>query len=72
MKGVAEREEKKLQDFNQKLIDYTSVLNSNHRMNNAVEGWHSKFQKLMVVHHPSIWRFIEVIQDKHKSNDRAN
>ena len=33
---------------------YTSELNGEHRTNNMVEGWHSKFQKLIVVHHPSI------------------
>ena len=43
---------------------FTSVLNGNHRVNNAVEGWHSKFQKLVVVHYPSIWRFIEVLKDE--------
>lgn len=36
---------------------FISALNSNHRTNNTVEGCHSKFQKLMVIHHPSIWRF---------------
>lgn len=36
---------------------FISALNSNHRTNNTVEGCHSKFQKLMVIHHPPIWSF---------------
>ena len=49
----------------------TSVLNSDHWTNNAVEGWHSKFQKLMLVHHPSIWRFSEVLKDEEQSNGQV-
>ena len=48
-----------------------SILNGAHRMSSAVEGWHSKFQKLMVVHHPSIWRFTEVLKDKKQSNEQG-
>ncbi|KAE8746158.1 hypothetical protein FOCC_FOCC007159 [Frankliniella occidentalis] len=36
------------------------------RTNNVVEGWHSKFQKLLVVHHANIWKFLdEVIDEEH-------
>ena len=35
---------------------FLSAPNSNHRTN-TVEGCHSKFQKLMVIYHPSIWSF---------------
>ena len=37
-------------------------------MNKASGGWQSKFQKLMVVPYPLIWRFIEVLKDEQKSN----
>ena len=33
---------------------YTSGLNIDHRMNNTVDSWQSKFQELMAVHHSSI------------------
>ncbi|KAK3932001.1 DNA polymerase subunit gamma-1 [Frankliniella fusca] len=36
------------------------------RTNNVVEGWHSKFQKLLVVHHANVWKFLdEVIDEEH-------
>ena len=47
---------------------YKSVQNGDHRMNKASGGWQSKFQKLMVVPYPLIWRFIEVLKDEQKSN----
>ena len=40
-------------------------------MNNGVEGRHSKFQKLMVVHHLSIWRFTEALKDKQQDNEQV-
>lgn len=43
---------------------YTSVPNADHRVNNAVEGRHGKFQKLMIVDYPSMWRLIVVLTDK--------
>ena len=48
-----------------------SVLNSNHKMNNALEGWYSKFQRLTVVHHSSIWRFTEMLKDEQESNEQV-
>ncbi|KFD66258.1 hypothetical protein M514_21545 [Trichuris suis] len=50
---------------------YRATLNDQHRTNNAVEGWHNKFQKLMVVHHPSIWKFIEVLKDEQEDNEQV-
>ena len=38
-------------------------------MNNAVEDWHSKFQKLMVVITFSL--DIYLLQDKHKNSNRT-
>lgn len=34
----------------------------NHRTNDAWESWHTTFQKLIVMHCPSIWRFTEVLK----------
>lgn len=36
-----------------------------------MEGLHSKLQKLMVVYHPSIWRFIEVLKDKRQISEQV-
>ena len=47
---------------------YKLELDGNHRTNNEVEGWYSKFQKLMVVQHP--WRFIEVLKYEQQSNEQ--
>lgn len=32
------------------------------RTNNAVEGWHSAFQANVGAHHPTLWKFIEVLK----------
>ena len=51
---------------------YTLVVNGKHRTNNAVQGWHSKFQKVIkVVHNLSIWRFIGGLKDKQQSNEQV-
>lgn len=50
---------------------YTLVLNRDHKKNNTVEGWHHKFQKLMLLHHPSVWRFIEVLKDEQQSSEQV-
>lgn len=34
------------------------------RTNNVVEGWHSKFQKLLVVHHANVWKFLDEIRSE--------
>lgn len=48
---------------------YNLVLNGFQRTTNAVEGWHSKFQKAIVTHHANIWKFIEYLQkDQHDNN----
>lgn len=41
----------------------TSLLNSDYGMNSDEEGWYSKFHKL-IVHHPSILRYIEELKDE--------
>ncbi|KHJ40130.1 hypothetical protein D918_09827 [Trichuris suis] len=50
---------------------YRAVLNDQRSTNNAAEGWHNKFQKVMVVHHPSIWKFIEVLKGEQEDNEQA-
>jgi len=41
---------------------YDLVLNGDERTNNAVEGWHNHLQKMMVVHHGSLWRFLDILK----------
>ena len=35
---------------------------------NSVEGWHSKFQRMLVTHHASIWKFIEHMRKDQRDN----
>ena len=37
-----------------------------------VEGWHGKFQELMGIRHPSIWRFIDMLKDEQQSNEQLS
>lgn len=60
---VVRQKTKGSKTFTIKLEYYTSLLNGDHRKNNRVEDWHTKFQKLMV-HHPLICIFIEVRKRK--------
>lgn len=41
---------------------YNSVLNGTARTNNASEGWHNRFQKLVGRSHPRIYSFLKEIQ----------
>lgn len=41
---------------------YPLVLNKQQRSTNTVEGWHSRFQRLISAHHAGIWKFLEHIQ----------
>jgi hypothetical protein len=41
------------------------------RTNNALEGWHRAFQANVGAHHPSIWKFIVVLQ-REESAQRAS
>lgn len=47
---------------------YDSVINGVQRTTNVVEGWHSKFQRLIVTHHSAIWRFLETIKKEQNNN----
>lgn len=48
---------------------YDLVLQNDDRTNNVVEGWHSRFQKMINTHHASIWKFLERIQKDQKMNE---
>ena len=41
---------------------HQQVVLDQHRTNNVVEGFHSKFQKCIVTHHANIWKFIETLK----------
>lgn len=41
---------------------YSLVRNRMHRTTNIAESWHSKFQKMIQVHHSSVWKFIEFLK----------
>lgn len=40
---------------------YQLCLDRQHRTTNAVEGWHSRFQRIIVSHHAGIWKFLDNI-----------
>lgn len=48
---------------------YQLVLNGRQRTNNVVEGWNSKFQKMVVSHHVNIWKFVENLQNDQHDNE---
>lgn len=48
---------------------YDCVRTGGHRTNNVVEGWHSRFQKLIFTHHASVWKFIEHIKKDQRANE---
>lgn len=41
---------------------YDLVITKQQRLTNAVEGWHSRFQQIIVSYHSGIWKFLENIQ----------
>lgn len=47
---------------------YDMVLTKQQRTTNAVEGWHSRFQRIIIAHHSKIWKFIEHIQKDEMEN----
>ena len=44
---------------------YEQAVANEHRTTSVVEGYHSKFQKLIVVHHANIWKFLDEVREKH-------
>jgi len=43
---------------------YQLTLDGFQRTNNAVEGWHNRLDKICVVHHASLWRFLDAIRSE--------
>jgi len=41
---------------------YELTLAGFQRTNNAVEGWHNRLEKICVVHHALLWRFLDAIR----------
>ena len=38
------------------------------RTNNAVEGWHQRFQANVGAYHPNFWKFIDILKQKQSLN----
>lgn len=47
---------------------YQLTLTKQQRSTNTVEGWHSRFQRIIVQHHSGIWRFIEHLKKDENEN----
>ncbi|KAK3918974.1 DNA gyrase subunit B [Frankliniella fusca] len=43
---------------------HEQAVENTHRTNNVVEAYHSKFQKLLVVHHANVWKFLDEIRSE--------
>ncbi|KAJ4444459.1 hypothetical protein ANN_06251 [Periplaneta americana] len=48
---------------------YKQVLAGQHRITNVAEGWYNRFQKHIVTHHASVWKFIEFIKKNQRNNE---
>ena len=48
---------------------YSSVIDGIPKTNNAVEGWHNAFSSLLSADHPTIWKFIDGIQQEQSLNE---
>lgn len=49
---------------------YESTLNHHHRTNNHVEGWNSKFLKMIVTLHANIWKFLETVKKEQRDTEQ--
>lgn len=45
-----------------------NVSDRGRRTNNNVEGWHSKFNKMVGGRHPNVWRVIQIFQSDEREN----
>jgi hypothetical protein len=48
---------------------FSSVIDGIPKTNNAVEGWHNAFSSLLSAGHPTIWKFINIIQKEQSLNE---
>jgi hypothetical protein len=60
---VVEEEQKTPDLYQMYGMSYNAVINTEQRGNNTVEIWHN-IQKIITVHHPSFWKFIEALKNK--------
>jgi hypothetical protein len=47
---------------------YQAVLNDQHRTNNNLEGWHTRFESLIGGNHPNYMRFVEFLKQEEDLN----
>lgn len=47
---------------------HNQVLADEARTTNVVEGWHSRFQRLINAHHPSVWKVLEYLKKEEQNN----
>ncbi len=48
-----------------------NVFNVDIRTNNNLEGWHSRFQKIVARHRPNLWQLLEAIQHEQAATEVA-
>jgi MULE transposase domain/FLYWCH zinc finger domain len=48
---------------------YEMTLSKMQRTNNIVEGWNSRFQKLINAHHATVWKFLDFIKKDQRQNE---
>lgn len=48
---------------------YSLTMNRRQRSTNAVEGFHSKFQRMIISYHSGIWKFLDHIKMDQKENE---
>ena len=48
---------------------YDGVKDGLTKTNNSVEGWHNELGSLLAANHPSIWKFIEELQEQQSLNE---
>lgn len=48
---------------------YDMVVNRLHRSTNVVEGWHSRFQRIIISHPSRIWKFLDNIRKDQNENE---
>jgi len=41
---------------------YSATVENDARTNNSIEGWNKRFMSLMSAHHPTFWKFVEVLR----------
>ena len=47
---------------------YDQMIGDLPRTNNAVEGWHRRFQANVGAYHPNVWKFINILKQEQSLN----